>query len=194
VVDWAAVTAIGTVLAGLALPLAFIQLDAQRRERLRAQVSKVGGWTQIYGVFEDGERPVRRLLVTVPAPEYWRVNLYLRNSSELPVVISRVELHVRDWGYDLAPTDAGPDRYASKRFGDTRTISMLVGATIGPESTQDDSKDWYYADGSFERPQPPMVSINLIVVTDAAGHLWEMRPSKGRPPRQVHWWRRKRAL
>jgi hypothetical protein len=28
-VDWTAITAIGTILAGLALPLAFLQLDAQ---------------------------------------------------------------------------------------------------------------------------------------------------------------------
>jgi hypothetical protein len=44
-VNWAAVTAIGTVLAGLALPLAFVRLGALRQDRLRAQVSKVGAWT-----------------------------------------------------------------------------------------------------------------------------------------------------
>jgi hypothetical protein len=43
VVNWAAITAVGTVLAGLALPLAFFQLGALRQDRLRAQVSKVGG-------------------------------------------------------------------------------------------------------------------------------------------------------
>jgi hypothetical protein len=44
-VNWAAITAIGTVLAGLALPLAFIQLGGLRQDRLRGQVSKVGAWT-----------------------------------------------------------------------------------------------------------------------------------------------------
>lgn len=44
-VSWAAVTGIGAVLAGLALPLAFIQLGALRQDRLRAQVSRVGAWT-----------------------------------------------------------------------------------------------------------------------------------------------------
>jgi hypothetical protein len=32
-VDWAAIEAVGTVLAGLALPLAFIQLGALRQDR-----------------------------------------------------------------------------------------------------------------------------------------------------------------
>jgi hypothetical protein len=36
VIWWVAITAIGTVLAGLALPLAFIQLGALRQDRLRA--------------------------------------------------------------------------------------------------------------------------------------------------------------
>lgn len=44
-VDWTAtVTAIGTLLGGLALPLAFIQLAALRQDRLRAQINKVGAW------------------------------------------------------------------------------------------------------------------------------------------------------
>lgn len=44
VIWWVAITAIGTVLAGLALPLAFIQLGALRQDRLRGQISKVGVW------------------------------------------------------------------------------------------------------------------------------------------------------
>jgi hypothetical protein len=195
VVDWAAVTAIGTVMAGLALPLAFFQLDAQRRERLRAQVSKVGAWTRIYGVFEDGERPVGRIVGPwEPGPEQWTVRGSIRNSSELPVVIHRVDLTVRGWGYDLVRTDGGGDLYGSKKFGHTRWTYMFLGQTIEPESTREESMDWHDAEGSFDRSQPPMVSIDLILVTDAAGHLWEIRPSKARPPRLVRWRRRKAIL
>jgi hypothetical protein len=71
---------------------------------------------------------------------------------------------------------------------------MFLGETIEPDSTEDDSVYLDRADVSFDRPQRPMVSVNLIVVTDAAGHMWEIRPSKGRPPKLVHRWWRKRVL
>jgi hypothetical protein len=65
------VTAIGTVLAGLALPLAFIQLGALRQARLRAQVSKAGAWT---GMPEQ----------TGEEPGLWTIPVLIRNGSELP--------------------------------------------------------------------------------------------------------------
>jgi hypothetical protein len=200
VVDWAAITAIGTVLAGLALPLAFVQLEAQRRERLRAQVSQVGAWTRIYGVSEEGDWPAPRILVGEPAPERWRIEVAVRNSSQLPVLINKVELNVRTWGYDLVPRNAAGTNFdASKRFADTRTMLAFVNETIEPEFTQTQSptpvsREADYTDGSFELPQPPIVSINVIVVTDASGRLWEIRPSKARPPRRVPWWVRKQVL
>ena len=40
--EW--LTAFGTLAAGLALPLAFIQLGSLRRDRLRGQVDKVAAW------------------------------------------------------------------------------------------------------------------------------------------------------
>ena len=77
---WAAVTAIGTVLAGLALPLAFIQIGALRRDRLRAQVNKVGVWIDMKWAKSEPPELQARLLV--------------HNASELPVEIKRVELDV----------------------------------------------------------------------------------------------------
>lgn len=69
---WAAVTAIATVFAGLALPLAFVQLGALRRDRLRAQIAKVGGWT---GAPErEGDEAYS-----------WSIPVWVRNGSELPV-------------------------------------------------------------------------------------------------------------
>lgn len=64
------VTAIGTVLAGLALPLAFIQLGALRQDRLRAQVSKAGAWT---GMPEQ----------TGEEPGLWTIPVLIRNGSDL---------------------------------------------------------------------------------------------------------------
>ena len=202
VVDWAAVTAIGTVLAGLALPLAFVQLEAQRRERLRAQVSQIGAWPRVYGVSEEGDWPAPGILLGEPAPEQWSIAVYVRNSSQLPVLINKVGLNVRAWGYDLVPRNAAGTNFAadtnfdaSKRLADTRTMLAFVNKTIEPESTQTQSlQPLDSAEGSFDEPQPPMVSINVIVVTDAAGRLWEIRPSKARPPRRIPGWRRRQVL
>lgn len=77
---WAAVTAVGTVLAGLALPLAFIQIGAIRRDRLRAQISKVGVWVDMTWTKSEPRKLQARLLV--------------HNASELPVEIKRVQLDI----------------------------------------------------------------------------------------------------
>lgn len=76
---WAAITAIGTVLAGLALPLAFVQLGALRQDRLRAQVSKVGIWL--------GDIPPLE-----PDTQAWNITILIRNSSELPVIVQTADL------------------------------------------------------------------------------------------------------
>ena len=82
-VPWDAISAIGSVLGGLAIVLAFVQLGAQRQDRLRAQISKVGIWV---GEWE-------------PAPtraneQPWTIPVHVRNSSELPVMVLEVSLHV----------------------------------------------------------------------------------------------------
>lgn len=79
--NWAAITAIGTVLAGLALQLAFFQLGALRQDRLRGQISRVGAWA--------GE------LVEVPGKPEGRpgaMPVFVRNSSELPVFVQALVL------------------------------------------------------------------------------------------------------
>jgi hypothetical protein len=75
------VAAIGAVLGGLALPIAFIQIGAQRQDRLRTQVGKVGAWLDTW------ERP---------SAQYsdWAVNLHVRNSSDLPITLQRADLTV----------------------------------------------------------------------------------------------------
>ena len=57
--DWATtLTAAGALLGGLALPIAFIQLGAQRRDVLRAQVDKVGAWHEHLEQFEQRQLSV----------------------------------------------------------------------------------------------------------------------------------------
>jgi hypothetical protein len=122
-VDWTAIIAIGTVLGGLVLPLAFLQLEAQRRDRLRAQVSKIGAWTRIE--MESGQAyvPAPRILPHAEtSARRWRVVMSLRNSSELPAVIHRVELSVTPWGYNFVQTDAGLEPVADKKYGRPSTI------------------------------------------------------------------------
>jgi hypothetical protein len=178
-VSWAAITAIGTVLAGLALPLAFYQLGALRQDRLRGQVSKVGAWT---GTPEpSGEEPGS-----------WTVPVLIHNGSELPVRVDVVDLAIRAWGYDrvlAAPEGTSEvDYYMQKRF-DSSDWAGFVPGTIAPGDTW--SMGWaYQPETAFDRPQPPKASITRVVVTDAAGYQWEISSARAGPARRVGRWRR----
>jgi hypothetical protein len=190
-VPWAAITAVGTVLAGLALPLAFIQLGALRQDRLREQVSKIGVWTEA----ED------------PGDAEWRVSLLIRNASELPVEVHVTELAI-DWlGYQtvLASADGEPPQlYSNKRIGPTRLDYFFPGTigpgffpgTIGPGRTWVEYRD-YSPVGKFDAPPQPRISIIQVAITDVAGRQWELRPHRGGRARRVRWrrewpWRHRR--
>ena len=178
---WAAVTGIGTVLAGLALPLAFIQLGGLRQDRLRGQVSKVGGWA---GTPEqDGEEA-----------RSWSIPVWVRNGSELPVRIDVLDLTIRPWGYKrvlAAPEGTSePEYYMDKVFRNSYQAHFAPG-TIAPGDTWG-AYHGYKAGTLFDRPQPPMTFIARVVITDAAGYQWERRSGKAGPSRRVrrwrHWW------
>jgi hypothetical protein len=81
------VTAIRTVLAGLAPQLAFIQLGALRQDRLRGQVSKVGAWVDT--VEQQNEETGS-----------WTIPVLIRNGSELPVKVDNLDLTIRAWGHN----------------------------------------------------------------------------------------------
>ena len=89
---------VGTVAAGLALPLAFFQLGGLRRDRLRGQVERVAPWAE----------PPRRLQET-RAGVWWSVSVFVRNGSELPVFVDSVGVDVRLGGTTRcqAPPDTG---------------------------------------------------------------------------------------
>jgi hypothetical protein len=173
------VTAIGTVFAGLALPLAFIQLGGLRQDRLRAQVSKVGAWV-------DTPKTM------YPESGLWTIPVRIRNSSELPVRVETVDLTIRPWGYkgvSAAPEGTGEvEYYRDKRFGDTDRTHLAPG-TIAPEDTKNIGYP-YEQKAVFDQPQPPIASITRVVVTDAAGYQWEMWSGKAGPARRVQRWRR----
>jgi hypothetical protein len=178
-VNWAAVAAIGAVLGGLALPLAFIQLGTLRQDRLRGQVSKVGAWTGTAEVL-GGEQGL------------WTIPVLIRNGSELPVLVDALDLAVRSWGYErvLAALEGTTevDYYMAKRFGSSEPMSIAPG-TIAPGETW--SMDCAYTpEPAFDRPQPPRASSTRIVITDAAGYQWENRTGKAGPARRVRRWRR----
>jgi hypothetical protein len=172
------VTALGTVLAGLALPLAFVQLGALRRDQLREQVSKVGAWTGMAVQVGDGPR--------------WKIPVHIRNGSELPVQVDAVDLAVRPWGYErvlAAPEGTSEmDYYMDKRFATLERTSFVPG-TIAPGETWSTDRA-YYPLAVFDQPQPPIASITDVVVTDAAGYQWEIRSGRAGPARRVQRWRR----
>jgi hypothetical protein len=179
VIWWVAITAIGTVLAGLALPLAFFQLGALRQDRLRAQVGKVGAWT---GAPEQ----------TGEEPGLWTVPVLIRNGSELPVRVDSVDVVVTPWGYEhvlAAPEGTTEvDYYAVKRLGDSHETYFAPG-TIAPGETRS-LQYAYEPEVQFSRPEPPKASVTRAVITDAAGYQWEMRSGKAGPVRRVQRWRR----
>ena len=199
--DWATtLTAAGALLGGLALPIAFIQLGAQRRDALRAQVDKVGAWHEHLGrVFEQRQLSVTEIIDLVPMPEpepppgppQWDLTVFIRNSSELPVLVPTLELSVRPWGYGRLPKEGAPGSdYAGKRLGQATPVYIAPG-TIAPGQTW--SREITYTEPStYDQPQPPMVSVARVVVTDAAGRQWEIRPYRTGPPRRVRWWLRRR--
>jgi hypothetical protein len=107
--EW--LTAVGTIAAGLALPLAWVQLAGLRRDRQRAQADRVGPW--------PGE-PLR--YAKVPGELWWSIPLRVRNGSELPVFIDSVDVKVQPWGFNtvLAAPEGEPQlpaMYAEKVRG-----------------------------------------------------------------------------
>lgn len=94
-VNWVAVTAVGTVLADLALPLALIQLGALRQDRLRAQVSKVGAWI---GTVEQMDEKTGS----------WTIPVLIRNGSELPVRVDSVDVAVPSVCYPCPGSSLSP--------------------------------------------------------------------------------------
>ena len=171
-------TAIGTVFAGLALPLAFIQLMGLRQDRLRAQVSKVGAWTGTPELM-DGD-----VLV-------WKIFVFVRNASELPVAVAAVDVSAQPWGYVRvhAPLDDGDEFKPSfeKKVSKSEETSLAPG-TIAPGDTW--SGDWRYRPSpkltyAYQQPLAPMTSVVGLVVTDAAGYQWEVRAAKPGPARRV---------
>jgi hypothetical protein len=140
-VNWAtAITAVGALLGGLALPLAFIQLGALRQDRLRAQISKVGIWV---GEWE-------------PAPtraneQPWKIPVHVRNSSELPVMVLEVRLYV-------APRD-----------GHGKTVTLQPQETITPGQDWEGTCE-YREEPVRENQEPLPPFIRRATVADAAGH------------------------
>jgi hypothetical protein len=65
------ITSTGALLGGLAVVIAFIQLGNQREDQLRAQISKIGVWTQT-----DDQR-------MTPNQPRWQITLFIQNASEL---------------------------------------------------------------------------------------------------------------
>ena len=178
-VHWAAIfTSIGAVLGGLAIVLAFVQLRAPARGPVRAQISKIG--------YRPG--PPEKVMASDPARPV-ALSLFIRNSSELPVLVHTADPTAQAWGYDVVVGQAGdepPQDFAETRAGDSQPIYVpgddrAWGAWAGeckirPEATF--------------LPRLPRVTVNRVVVTDAAGYQWEIRRYSAGPPRRVRRWRR----
>jgi hypothetical protein len=184
---WATIiTSTGALLGGLAIVIAFIQLGNQREDRLRAQISKIGVWTQA-----DDAR-------MAPDQAQWQITLFIQNASELPVEVHVAELAIDTLGYQNVLASAGgepPQLYADKRTGPVKPAYFFAGTISPGQKWHGEQK--YTPDGHFDTIVRPRISIIRLAITDAAGRQWEVRPYRGRPPRRVRWrsewpWRRGR--
>jgi hypothetical protein len=164
-VPWDAITAIGAVLGGLALPIAFIQLGAQRQDQLRAQVNMIGAWTG-----KLGQRPIEA------DEREWVIRIVIRNSSDLPVYVDEAFVSIQQ---------LGPDG----EYMPSTTGMGYKPRTIAPGDTWT-AEDGYRPGGVSPDDKAPQVSITRVIITDAAGRQWEVRPYKAGPPRRVRWLRR----
>jgi hypothetical protein len=191
---WATtLTALGALLGGLALPIAFLQLGAQRRDRQRAQVGKIGAWAECARP-GTGRRDEPRA--------DWLMRLLIRNSSELPVTVHQATMNIQALGYNrVAPKlTKFPKTFSSGSFGGrTGTLTFAPG-TIAPGQTWTDTALYCEAaDAAPPKADPRalITSVAWVVLTDAAGCRWEIAPEKTGPPRRVrqglHWrWMRRR--
>jgi hypothetical protein len=174
---WATIiTSIGALLGGLALPLAFIQLGAQRQDRLRAQVAKIGAWASEWtasitnedaSLQQDMHKPTRE-----SHRQVWSSTVFIRNSSELPVMVDKARLFVLS------------------KSNKTSILSLRIWATVAPGQTIEKVFDYLERPGS-ERPEPRDAPSVAMTVIDAAGRTWDVAPYIGGPPRHIGWLRRK---
>jgi hypothetical protein len=170
-VHWATIiTSTGALLSGLAIVIAFIQLGNQREDRLRAQVSKIGIWTDADDARIDPDDPG------------WEITLFIRNASELPVEVHGVELAVVTVGYPK-PGSQAKRPWLTEIAGPASSVYYEPG-TIPP------GHKWHGMEncpqkGDFGEVLRPRTSIIRLAVTDAAGLHWDVRPYRGRPARRV---------
>lgn len=177
---WAAVTAIGTVFAGLALPLAFIQLGALRQDRLREQVSKVGVWTDKPHWTGEAEQWHDRWGT-------WVIPVLIRNGSELPVRVDAVDLTLQV--YEFGRISVAADGTSKPEyFGHPKRVSITPGTVAPGESRSEVCAS--PAETAVDQELSLMASITRVVITDAAGYQWETRSGQKGPARRVRQLRR----
>jgi hypothetical protein len=178
--DW--VTAIAESLGALgtagALMIGLVILLRDHKNAERAQIDCVGAWAEpTYERKPPGE----------PRVEQAKVQVYVRNGSELPVVVKQLEysIHTR-WlvpegklAYEpIDGTPAGP--------------YFLYDFQVRPEQTWDNRATPYGVNLVHTAPERAVqldfiqgvrCEIGSIQIVDNAGRKWEIQPSGGRAKR-----------
>jgi hypothetical protein len=156
---------LGAVAAGLALPLAFVQLGALRRDRLRGQVDKVGVWLG---------KPHR--LDKAAGEVWWALPLRVRNASELPVFVSWVVVIVQPTGSGSGPGLLKPVPTGKRGKMVLRRELPEINAwpgIIGPGETWAGDLE-YHQEVFAERPDLLQAGIKRVEATDSAGRSWRI--------------------
>jgi hypothetical protein len=160
-----------TWLAGIALPLAFLQFLREGQDRRRGQVMQVGAWC---------EKPV----MEQASPLSFAVSLCVRNGSALPVTIPDIEFEWRlRWFEPVQAVDG--QIYSQKTLGVPEIVPVGHVGVVAPGSDWRESFD-------FRPAVPPQATdvnmtavIRRFVILDNAGRQWTVRPQRAGVARQL---------
>ncbi len=171
-------------LAGSALLVAFVQLGREQQDRRRGQVVRVGAWC---------DRPTQ----VQEGPPLFNARIHVRNASDLPVVVTEVEVTWRAYWY-VPVLGVDGDRYAQKRSAGSERWWLHVGV-VAPQDRWEDMLRYppppemlpvIIGDQATIPPdaEDPFVLVNVtgFVAFDNAGRRWRVRPQVPGGARRVY--------
>lgn len=182
VAEW--VGALGT--AG-ALLFAFWLLGQDRRNAQRAQVDLVGAW---------GEPRYERRGPDAPRVEQTRILIYVRNGSELPIVVKQLaySIHTRWWVPVL-----GSKQIFEPVAGTEAACNFVNDLRVPPRDTWDNEAGPYERNLAHTAPrravqldlvQGVRCEIDWLLLVDNAGRKWEIQPIRGDRAKRLRWYSR----
>jgi hypothetical protein len=173
--DWVAAIAesVGALGTAGALVIGLVILLRDHKNAERAQVDLVGAWA---------EPTYERRPPTQPLVDQAKIQVYVRNGSELPVEVKHLQYTIRTrWE---VPTNDGALLVESEPAGPFHLYDFQV----RPRQTWDNRATPYEVNLAHTAPKDAVqldphqgvrCEISSIQIVDNAGRCWEIQPSGG---------------